>query len=52
MARIYVTNTFALRAVVDRAFAELGQIDVVVSNAGYGLAGAAEELSDKVSSSP
>jgi NAD(P)-dependent dehydrogenase (short-subunit alcohol dehydrogenase family) len=41
-----VTDTPAVRAVVDRAFAELGQIDVMVSNAGYGLFGAAEELTD------
>ena len=32
--------------VVDRCFAELGRIDVIVSNAGYGLFGAAEELTD------
>ena len=42
-----VTDTAAVREVVDRAFAELGRIDVVVSNAGYGLFGAAEELSDE-----
>lgn len=42
-----VTDAPAVRAVVDRAFAKLGRIDVVVSNAGYGLFGAAEELSDK-----
>jgi NAD(P)-dependent dehydrogenase (short-subunit alcohol dehydrogenase family) len=41
-----VTDTNAIREVVDRGFAELGRIDVVVSNAGYGLFGAAEELSD------
>ena len=41
-----VTDSVAVRDVVDRAFAELGRIDVVVSNAGYGLFGAAEELSD------
>lgn len=41
-----VTDVAAIRAVVDRAFAKLGRIDVVVSNAGYGLFGAAEELSD------
>jgi NAD(P)-dependent dehydrogenase (short-subunit alcohol dehydrogenase family) len=41
-----VTDTPAVRAVVDRAFAELGHIDVIISNAGYGLFGAAEELTD------
>jgi len=41
-----VTDTTAVHALVDRAFAELGRIDVIVSNAGYGLFGAAEELSD------
>jgi NAD(P)-dependent dehydrogenase (short-subunit alcohol dehydrogenase family) len=41
-----MTDTQAVREVVDRAFARLGRIDVVVSNAGYGLFGAAEELSD------
>ncbi|MFF7708688.1 SDR family oxidoreductase [Pseudomonas sp. NPDC007930] len=41
-----LTDTPALRAVVAQAFAEAGRIDVVVSNAGYGLFGAAEEVSD------
>ena len=41
-----VTDVAAIRTVVDRAFADLGRIDVIVSNAGYGLFGAAEELSD------
>jgi NAD(P)-dependent dehydrogenase (short-subunit alcohol dehydrogenase family) len=42
-----VTDTAAVREVVDRSFAALGRIDVIVSNAGYGLFGAAEELSDE-----
>jgi NAD(P)-dependent dehydrogenase (short-subunit alcohol dehydrogenase family) len=42
-----VTDTNAVREVVDRSFAELGRIDAIVSNAGYGLFGAAEELSDE-----
>jgi NAD(P)-dependent dehydrogenase (short-subunit alcohol dehydrogenase family) len=41
-----VTDTAEIRRVVAAAFDELGRIDVVVSNAGYGLIGAAEELSD------
>jgi NAD(P)-dependent dehydrogenase (short-subunit alcohol dehydrogenase family) len=41
-----ITDTQAVRATVDRAFKEMGRIDVVVSNAGYGLFGAAEELTD------
>jgi hypothetical protein len=41
-----MTDAAAAREVVDRAFAKLGRIDVVISNAGYGLFGAAEELSD------
>lgn len=39
-----VTDTVALRRVVQQAFE--GRIDVLVSNAGYGLFGAAEEVSD------
>jgi len=35
-----VTDTAAVRDVVDRSVAALGRIDVVVSNAGYGLFGA------------
>ncbi|UPK40904.1 SDR family oxidoreductase (plasmid) [Bradyrhizobium sp. 186] len=41
-----VTDSAAVRSVVDRAFAELRRIDVVVSNAGYALFGAAEEVGD------
>jgi len=45
-AQLDVTDTPRIREVVDQAFAELGTIDVVVNNAGYGLFGAAEELTD------
>ena len=46
VAILDVTNSAAVRNVVDRAFAELQRIDVVVSNAGYALFGAAEEVGD------
>ena len=42
-----MTDTAAIREVVERSFAQHGRIDVIVSNAGYGLFGAAEELTDK-----
>ncbi len=41
-----VTDTPGIRRVVSEAFEALGRIDVVVSNAGYGLFGAAEEADD------
>lgn len=41
-----VTDTAAVRHCVDKAFADLGHIDVIVNNAGYALFGAAEELTD------
>ena len=46
-AKLDVTDTAAVRDVVGRAFGDLGRIDVIVNNAGYGLFGAAEELSDQ-----
>ncbi len=42
-----VTDLPAVRTTVDAAFAALGRIDVVVINAGYGLFGAAEEVTDQ-----
>lgn len=47
LAGLDVTDAWAIRRVVDRAFADLGRIDVVVNNAGYGILGAAEELTDE-----
>ncbi|MDQ7734178.1 SDR family oxidoreductase [Halomonas sp. SpR1] len=42
-----VTDTPSMRNAVSQAFTTFGRIDVVVSNAGYGLFGAAEEASDE-----
>ena len=47
LANLDMTELPAVRSVVNKVFAELGTIDVIVSNAGYGLFGAAEELSDE-----
>lgn len=41
-----MTDSAALRSEVDAAFTTFGVIERVVSNAGYGLFGAAEEVSD------
>ena len=41
-----LTDVAAVRGAVDRAFHGFGRIDVVASNAGYGVFGAAEEADD------
>ena len=46
--QVDITDTVELRQATDRAFAELGHIDVLFSNAGSGAFGAAEELADAV----
>jgi NAD(P)-dependent dehydrogenase (short-subunit alcohol dehydrogenase family) len=47
LARLDVTDPAAIKQVVNKAFLDLGRVDVIVNNAGYGLFGAAEELSDE-----
>jgi NAD(P)-dependent dehydrogenase (short-subunit alcohol dehydrogenase family) len=44
--RLDLTDIEGMRATVAHAWRDLGRIDVVVSNAAYGLVGAAEELTD------
>ena len=45
--RLDVRDTTAMRGVVERTASEFGRVDVMVNNAGHGLFGAAEELSDE-----
>ncbi len=41
-----LSQSATIKPTIEAAFSQAGRIDVVVSNAAYGLFGAAEELSD------
>lgn len=47
LGQLDVTDPDAVRRVMQQAFAHFGRIDVVVSNAGYALFGAGEEVTDE-----
>jgi NAD(P)-dependent dehydrogenase (short-subunit alcohol dehydrogenase family) len=46
IAALDLKDPGSVRGTVDRAFSAFGRIDVIVSNAGYGVLGAAEETTD------
>src|SRR5690242_7299123 len=45
--KLDVTNTKEIQVVMKKAFDILGHIDVILSNAAYGLFGSVEEVSDE-----
>ena len=47
-AHLELTNRNEINTVVAKAFDTFGEIDVVVSNAGYGIFGAVEEMTDEM----
>lgn len=48
IASLDLTDSAGIQSVMDRAFAELSRINVIVNNAGYSLAGAVEECSEEM----
>lgn len=46
VATLDLIDASSIRAAVDHAFQSVSRIDVIASNAGYGLVGAAEEVTD------
>ena len=46
LARLDLSETASISAVVNGAWQAFGSVDALISNAGYGLTGAAEEASD------
>lgn len=47
VAELDLTETAAIDTVVNRAFEHFGRIDVIINNAGFGLFGALEGISDE-----
>lgn len=48
IAHLELADKNEINTVVDKAFKRFGKIDVVVSNAGYGVFGAVEEMTDEM----
>ncbi|MDR1285285.1 MAG: SDR family oxidoreductase [Campylobacteraceae bacterium] len=46
-ANLDLTDSHAIKQVVNQAIEKFGKIDILVNNAGYGLFGAVEEVSDE-----
>jgi NADP-dependent 3-hydroxy acid dehydrogenase YdfG len=47
-----MTDSAAVRHLIDRTFGQRGRVDVIVSNAGYGLFGAAHHADPRSTATP